>query len=143
MREIIKGRAILVTMPWHQTEIINILVIYAPNVETENQAFWDKLDEEWDSENLPLPDILLGDFNVVEEQIDHMPMHQDSNGSVNSLGKLKEKFTLSDGWRQQNPNKIAFTLNNKQLALCHALTESTQLLYSSRTVQNGILKKLH
>lgn len=60
------------------------------------------------------PDVLLGDFNMVEDKIDRLPAHSDAGPTVASLRKLKEKFVMSDGWRRYHGNEKAFSF--KQVA---------------------------
>lgn len=68
--DIIPGRAMLLTLPWHSDLTITILNVYAPNAHNENQQFWETLELKWVNLNLPMPDIMLGDFNLVEDAID-------------------------------------------------------------------------
>ena len=112
--EIFPGRALLLTLPWRNDSIINILAIYAPNAANKNQNFWEALDQKWVQENLPLPDIMLGDFNLVEESIDRLPVHRDAPNAIQSLVKFKERLNLFDGWRQNNPTKQSFTFRQPQ-----------------------------
>ncbi|KIN93066.1 hypothetical protein M404DRAFT_36430 [Pisolithus tinctorius Marx 270] len=49
-------------------EKLNILNIYAPNDPSENQWFWETIHD--NIINLPQPDMLLGNFNIVEDSID-------------------------------------------------------------------------
>jgi len=76
--EIIPGRAISLIIPWQRTSRLNVLAIYAPNAPTENVDFWETLERKWLEDNLPVPDILLGDFNLVEEMVDRLPAHSDA-----------------------------------------------------------------
>ena len=109
-RIIVPGRAILVELPWKDTTKVNILAVYAPNSTGENADFWTALEKEWSDNNLPQPDILLGDFNLVEETIDRMPVRsKDNHIALSNLATLKETLNLIDGWRQQYPNKLSFT----------------------------------
>ena len=57
-------------LPWHLDATLTILNIYAPNAHNENQTFWETLAQKWDELNLPLPDIMLGYFNIVEDSLD-------------------------------------------------------------------------
>ena len=107
--EIIPGRAILLVIPWLRTTILNVLAIYAPNTPSENSEFWDKLYNEWTSKNHPIPDVMLGDFNMVEDHIDRLPAHGDSMQSVSSLARFKNLISMQDGWRDQNPAEKAFS----------------------------------
>jgi hypothetical protein len=103
----------LFTLPWHSNLTLTILNIYAPNVHSESQAFWESLDLEWDRQGLPPPDIMLGDFNIVEDAIDRLPSHTDPQSVVTSLDSLRSKFRLQDGWRATNPNTKCFSFLQK------------------------------
>ncbi|KAF9561169.1 DNase I-like protein, partial [Agrocybe pediades] len=107
---LIPGRAIHVTVPWKaENTRVNILAIYAPNAPADNAAFWTNLTNIYRTNNHPPPDILLGDFNMIEDMIDRMPAHPDAGATVRSLLDFKADHGLSDGWRTTNPTKIDFT----------------------------------
>ena len=112
-QEIIPGRAMLITLPWHSDLSLRILNIYAPNAHSENQTFWEALDSEWMSQGLPAPDIMLGDFNIVEDAIDRLPSHTDPYTTVTSLDNLRNKFQLQDGWRTTYPETKSFSFLQK------------------------------
>jgi len=103
-QDIIPGRAILLTLPWHSTLTLTVLNIYAPNAHNENRAFWETLQEMWETKNLPFPDIMLGDFNIVEDALDRLPSHSDPAGPVSGLDNFRARLHLQDGWRNTNPN---------------------------------------
>lgn len=107
--DIIPGRAMLLTLPWHSDLTITILNVYAPNAHNENQQFWETLELKWVNLNLPLPDIMLGDFNLVEDAIDRLPSHADPSGATNALDNLRSFLQLKDGWRTTWPTKRAFS----------------------------------
>lgn len=88
-------------------EKLNILNVYAPNDPSENQRFWETIHD--NIINLPQPDVLLGDFNIVEDSIDRIPAHPDHTNAVNALRALKSHLNLQDGWRQTNPSDLTFT----------------------------------
>ena len=67
---VIQGRALLISLPWKGESVVNILAIYAPNSPAENAAFWEDLKSTWINDGHPIPNIMLGDFNLVEEAID-------------------------------------------------------------------------
>ena len=108
-KELIAGRAFLLELPWHNNSKINILAVYAPNAHDQNAAFWESLDKLWAENGLPRPDIMLGDLNMVESDIDRMPMRKDPTICTEMLESLKSTLELFDGWRQQYPDKIAHT----------------------------------
>ena len=83
--EIIPGRALNIIIPWHQDQTINILAIYAPNSAKENENFWRHLKQKWQQGNRPKPDLMLGDFNIVEDAIDRISSHSDNSNAVEAL----------------------------------------------------------
>lgn len=106
---IIPGQASLLSIPWCNPDTLNILAVYAPNVHSHNSDFWRKLS----NTDTPPIHILLGDFNMVEESIDHLPCHNDPNNIRESLTNLKGKYGLIDGWRCINPHSLQFTFQNE------------------------------
>ena len=112
-QNIIPGRAMLITLPWHSDLSLTILNVYAPNAHNENQIFWESLDLEWERQGLPNPDIMIGDFNIVEDAIDRLPSHTDLHSAVASLDNLRNKFQLRDGWRATNPDTKCFSFLQK------------------------------
>lgn len=82
-----------------------ILAVYAPNDARENKGFWEKLNAKWTNLKLTLPEInvMLGDFNLVEEAINRQPPHADSAEAIGALNTLKWTIGgLQDGWQQFN-----------------------------------------
>jgi exonuclease III len=71
--DLIPGRALLITIRWAKMKI-TILNLYAPTIDqaSENTHFWYALSRLWEDEELriPKPDIIRGDLNIVEDQID-------------------------------------------------------------------------
>lgn len=107
---LIPGRAILVTVPWHNSETITILAIYAPaDSAAANQKFWEELHKIWMTRNLSVPDMMLGDTNIVEDAIDRLPHKRDDDGATNALAKFKRLLELKDGWRATYPETKAYT----------------------------------
>ncbi|KAF9782884.1 Endonuclease/exonuclease/phosphatase [Thelephora terrestris] len=107
--EIIPGRAILAKIRWHGNTTIKILNIYAPNDTANNEAFWEKLRDLTSRKPEWKPDVLLGDFNVVEDSLDRLPCHPDNASAVAALGELKSHLNLIDGWRRTHPDKREYS----------------------------------
>jgi ribonuclease HI/exonuclease III len=103
------GRAILLQTTWHANEKLNILAIYAPNAPSENEGLWVSLRNKWQEQKIPKPDILLGDFNMVEEAIDRLPCHTDQASAIEALQEFKTLLRLQDGWRRTYPTTRAFS----------------------------------
>ncbi|EPS97598.1 hypothetical protein FOMPIDRAFT_1128164 [Fomitopsis schrenkii] len=64
---IVPGRALLVSTKWHAGKSLTILNVYAPNATTENTTFWNTLERKLAAGQLRKPDVMMGDFNLVEE----------------------------------------------------------------------------
>ncbi|KAJ7643414.1 Endonuclease/exonuclease/phosphatase, partial [Mycena polygramma] len=110
VRRLIPGRAILVTIPWHGTRTHTVLAVYAPaDSMEENKAFWDELYRMWIEIDLPVPDSLMGDTNIVEEMWDRLPHRADAEAATQALGQLKALLGLKDGWRAVNPDTKDYT----------------------------------
>ncbi|KAI0338731.1 DNase I-like protein [Trametopsis cervina] len=107
--DIIPGRAILLKVVWHKGTILHILNVYAPNVTSQNALFWEELTEKFSSNSFPRPDIILGDFNVVEDAIDRLPARNDPVRATSALYDLHSMLGLVDGWRTENPHEKSYT----------------------------------
>ncbi|EIW57569.1 DNase I-like protein, partial [Trametes versicolor FP-101664 SS1] len=105
LRDVVPGRALLIRIPWAEDRTLTLLNVYAPNDRTENGAFWDRLS----AARLGRIDVLLGDFNVVEEGIDRIPVHTDPERATEPLRKLRDDLHLLDGWRDAYKQTKAFT----------------------------------
>lgn len=113
MTEIIPGRAIRITHPWHKTLELHILAIYAPNDPKENEEFWTKILSIWQSKNYKRLDLVIGDFNIVLEAVDRMPHREDNGAATDSLKRLVNTFGLVDGWRERNPIAKRYTYSDR------------------------------
>ncbi|KAF8317002.1 Endonuclease/exonuclease/phosphatase [Cantharellus anzutake] len=101
--DLIPGRALMTTVEWPAGIKNNIIAVYAPNINgagTNNANFWNTLATR--TNGLPV-NIILGDFNVVEESLDRFPPHRDVDSAVNALKTLMEDKSLEDGWCLANP----------------------------------------
>jgi exonuclease III len=112
-KNIVPGRAISITLPWHASDVLNILAVYAPNEATENRDFWTDIRRARDDNQFPKADIMLGDFNVVEDSLDRLPSHGDRAQQVRALRDLKHKLGLIDGWRSLNRDTKAYTFTSE------------------------------
>ncbi|KAJ7172885.1 Endonuclease/exonuclease/phosphatase, partial [Mycena crocata] len=113
IRRLVPGRAILATIPWHGTLTLTALAVYAPaDSPASNQAFWEELRNLWLTENLPIPDMLLGDMNIVPDALDRLPHRADDAGATSAKADLNRIFELKDGWRLTNPETKAYTYSH-------------------------------
>jgi exonuclease III len=114
--EIIPGHALMIELNWHATERISVLAIYAPNRSMNvNKQFWGKLLTFFGENRRLRPDIVLGDFNFVEEAMDRIPMRmrEGEESVAETFDSLKVDLQLMDGWRQTFPSTLAFTYYRK------------------------------
>ncbi|KAJ6459906.1 Endonuclease/exonuclease/phosphatase [Mycena sanguinolenta] len=93
--ELIPGRALMIVLPWHNGESLNILNIYAPNRPEERDDM------------LPFPNIALGDWNFVEDPTDRNSGNMDT--VPESFTRLKDLLQLQDGWRSTFPDTRDYT----------------------------------
>ncbi|KAH9898256.1 Endonuclease/exonuclease/phosphatase [Cubamyces lactineus] len=105
IKEIIPGRAILIELQWAGDKKLRILNVYGPNPANDNADFWKKISDA----RLRGIDIMLGDFNFVEDPVDRLPAREDRTECVEAFGDLKEKYHLIDGWRMTHTNEKAYT----------------------------------
>ncbi|KAF6760825.1 Endonuclease/exonuclease/phosphatase [Ephemerocybe angulata] len=109
--DILPGRALLVQIPWKNSKGAKrtILAIYAPNTATHNKRLWVDLQAIFKKDDIPKPDIMLGDFNIVEDALDRIPAREDDEDAVEELRNLKSQLNLIDGWRRENGEEKVFT----------------------------------
>ena len=88
LTELVPGRAATLKMKWHADKDITIVNIYAPNNTRENETFWQSLKEMKQNGRKPKADILLGDFNLVEDALDRLPVRDDPQAPQISLREL-------------------------------------------------------
>ncbi|TFY54492.1 hypothetical protein EVJ58_g8829 [Rhodofomes roseus] len=94
---------------WHKEENLTILNVYAPNDATANSAFWPMIEEYYANPRHKLPDILIGDFNAIEESIDRLPPREDPTSTIEPLQRLLTRLRMKDGWRITNPTQCDYT----------------------------------
>jgi hypothetical protein len=94
-------------MPWYKELKLTILNVYAPNERACNEAFWSEIEEKISLQKKP--EVMLGDFNLVEDAIDRLPAHRDHQRATETLDSLKSTLELKDGWRHENPDDKDYT----------------------------------
>ena len=90
MEVLVPGRAILLSIPWRNDSRLVILNIYVPNVPGETREFWSKVQNGLQVAHSLKPDIMLGDFNLVEDALDRIPCSQ---GDPQATELLREIWT--------------------------------------------------
>ncbi|KAJ3751592.1 Endonuclease/exonuclease/phosphatase, partial [Lentinula raphanica] len=110
VHDIVPGRTFCLKLPWYQNKTLTILATYAPNDSmTSNKQFWELLTDKWLKTELPVPDIFMGDHNLVEEGFDRTTGKADNHEATAAFVTFKSLFTMKDGWRKYNPDTREFT----------------------------------
>jgi exonuclease III len=115
-REIVAGRAILLEMKNVDGKDLSILGVYAPNAPGENATFWTTIKNFFIANDgiVRKPDVMGGDFNMVEDGIDRLPARPDNPAPVNAFDDLKTYLGLVDGWRETYPTTRAYTYHQTE-----------------------------
>ncbi|KAI9061455.1 DNase I-like protein [Trametes sanguinea] len=113
-RTVVQGRAIQVQIKWCGGEERRVLCVYAPTSDgpTTRCDFFKALIEQYEGELKECkPNVLAGDFNNVESQLDSFPSGRAADPSVECLSRLKAvlQMQMVDGWRRVNPSKRDYT----------------------------------
>lgn len=110
---LIEGHAIMLIIPSHRGETINILNIYAPNTPKERESMWAQI---WyyylRNPELPFPSEIVGDWNFVEDTKDRTS-HKEETVPL-SFTCLKALFRMQDGWRTTFPDTNEYTCFQKR-----------------------------
>ncbi|KAH9913936.1 Endonuclease/exonuclease/phosphatase, partial [Fomitopsis serialis] len=133
---LVPGRAALLRLHWHAEKRLTVLNVYAPNAPRDNAAFWQLLLSMAERGKYQTPDILAGDFNIVEEAIDRLPAKEDNIAAVTSFRDLLRRFRLHDGWRTSEPTRKEYTFPQRGSLSCSRLDRiyaSMNLINSSHT----------
>ena len=107
--ELVPGRAMMIKLKWLESCETSIINIYAPHNRNEQPNFWANVITNRCTRRLPLPDFVLGDFNVTEDAIDRSPAHQDDQEVIDALRDVRCEWNILDTWRQTNPATRCFT----------------------------------
>ncbi|KAI9060722.1 DNase I-like protein, partial [Trametes sanguinea] len=107
--EVVPGRALLLKYPWTPTKSITLLCVYAPNRPADNAEFWNAVHAELNRLHIAKPEILLGDFNVVESALDRSPAHADPTAATEALASLTLRLRVRDAWRCAHRNERCYT----------------------------------
>lgn len=116
MTEVIPRRAAILTVKLGSGgSPLKLANVYAPNNMQDNAEFWKTLSEKWSTREQK-PQVMAGDFNIVEDAIDRIPMRRDDKGATKALRELCQSLSMHDGWREENGMDRAFTYAQKSMS---------------------------
>ncbi|KAH7101826.1 hypothetical protein BKA62DRAFT_793624 [Auriculariales sp. MPI-PUGE-AT-0066] len=114
--EVAPGRALMARVAWHNRKI-NILAVYGTNDEPTSSKLWADILTWLDKPECPVDniDVLLGDMNFVEDEIDRLPARfSDVDRAAESFRTLRDRLRVTDGWRKRNPGALEYTWRRRQ-----------------------------
>lgn len=89
--KLVPGRAIMLRVKWLETCTMSIINIYAPHNQNEQPNFWANAGTKRCILHLPLPDFVLGDFNITKDAIDWAPAHHDDTTAIEAMRETHRK----------------------------------------------------
>ncbi|KAJ7687517.1 Endonuclease/exonuclease/phosphatase, partial [Mycena rosella] len=111
--ELIPGHALMINIPWHKGRTVTILNIYTPSTPQERDKMWTQLWTNWKNDtHLPFPNIVLGDWNFLEDTRDRLSVGRVSVPT--SFKRLKSLLQIEDGWRNIFPDDRQYTFIQPQ-----------------------------
>ncbi|KAG2037248.1 hypothetical protein BDR03DRAFT_934118 [Suillus americanus] len=105
MSVLIPGRAIALTIKWHEEKKIRILNIYTPNNHSEHQRFWNTVRSQWLLNGLGTLDFMMA------------PSRPDNENAREALRNFKTSLNLQDTWRHAHPTEQLFTFTSNANSL--------------------------
>ncbi|EJD42630.1 hypothetical protein AURDEDRAFT_67506, partial [Auricularia subglabra TFB-10046 SS5] len=131
---LILGRAIMITFEWHAGDHITVLAVYVPTDKAANAQMWAQIDQALYDRHprLARPDIILGDFNFVEDPVDRYPAGLNAIDAPASFADLKRTVDLIDGWRNTFPGTVEWTWRNSARSAMSRIDR----IYLSRTLNS-------
>jgi len=111
--EILLGCALLIKVKWLESEETKLLNIYAPNNKPSHSEFWKCIEETHVWKRLPCPDFMLGDFNVMKDEIDRALAKLDNQSATEAIREIRLAWEIQDEWRHNHPNECAFTFRTR------------------------------
>ena len=95
--------------------------IYAPARNAKKAIFWKTLLETIENDEDLKPDIVIGDFNLVENpELDRLNNRRgaDPLTARDAMANLVVELNIANGWRRKNPQKRGYTfIGNSQSRL--------------------------
>jgi hypothetical protein len=79
----------MLRLKWLKTCETSIINVYVPHNHAVQLDFWAKAITNRHTLHLPLPDFVLGDFNVTEDSIDRAPAHHDIPQATEAMREVR------------------------------------------------------
>ncbi|EIN07266.1 DNase I-like protein, partial [Punctularia strigosozonata HHB-11173 SS5] len=108
-----QGRAVAITLSWHDRDTVTLLNVYAPNEPGRHATFWRRIEQMRKDNRIPQVDFMLGDFNMVEDEIDRAPPRAELDSAVTALRDCRRTLRVHDVWRAENPATRNYTFISK------------------------------
>jgi hypothetical protein len=101
----------LLTIKWRDKQEIRVLNVYGHNQTMDQCKQWSTIQRFWEENNVPKPDFMVGDFNIVEDKIDRAPMRDafENPVTLEAFTNMRESLGVEDSWRRTFPDSRLFT----------------------------------
>ena len=140
------GRAIMLKIKWLDSCSTSLINVYAPHNRNQQPEFWAETTANRCILRMPLPDFILGDFNVTEDSIDRVPVHHDIQTATEALRDVRREWNIQDTWRITHPDTRSFTYhanaNNAEiqsrLDRVYTSPEIAQQVFDWQTKPSGV-----
>ena len=109
MHELIPGRALHLKVEWLDNEKTSHINVYTPNERAAHKEFWNEVNTTRQTNHLPAPNFLLGDFNVTEDLIDRMPARLNDVNTIEALRDTCLDWSISNTWWMTFPDNLEYT----------------------------------
>ena len=106
---VVPGRVLVISIPWKDNATITALNIYAPNIPQEARIFWREVQDGLRWMAPTKPNVMLGDFNLVEDTLDRIPSGTDDPQTAEHLKEVRTSLNMIDGWRRANEEEKGYT----------------------------------
>lgn len=107
-KTLVPGRVMLILVPWKDGSRLVALNIYAPNKLREMGEFWTTIRDKLREMRPTRLDIMLGDFNLIEDALDWIPSSQGDAQATELLQEVKNNLDMIDGWWTVNPEEKGY-----------------------------------
>jgi ribonuclease HI/exonuclease III len=111
LQVVIPGRAVLLTVKWRDEQEIRVLNVYGHNQTIDQREQWVTIQRFWRENDVPKPDFVVGDFNIVEDKLDRAPMNEvyENPATLEAFTNMRECLGVEDAWRRTFPDSRMFT----------------------------------
>jgi exonuclease III len=103
--KLLLGQALMLKIKWLEACETSLLNVYIPTNQAKQEPFWNEVNTTRRGKHLAHLEIVLGDFNIMEDKIDRVPAHADNKTAAKALRNIRQSWEIQDMWRHAYPNE--------------------------------------